>query len=178
MVTRETGYDERYSSRISASTEWEVLLQHQTGHVGPVTSVRNLAGRFVDSTGVVSQILGEARSAMKCAHAAQSRTIHAIPEHNLNLPRQAYVDRQLGAVFHLRLPNQQSRIGLHSKTICQGLVQLIAPTNMLGVPKPGGLRLEVISTSSGYEAWSLHVKEGQFIARNGDRVFFPSAKPT
>ena len=38
------------------------------------------------------------------------------------------------------------------------------------------LRLEVISTSSGYEAWSLHVKEVQIIARNGDTVVFSSPK--
>ena len=37
------------------------------------------------------------------------------------------------------------------------------------------LRLEVISTSSGYEAWSLHVKEAQIIGRNGDRVLFPKS---
>jgi hypothetical protein len=35
------------------------------------------------------------------------------------------------------------------------------------------LRLEVISTSSGYEAWSLHVKDAAIIGRNGDRVVFP-----
>lgn len=40
------------------------------------------------------------------------------------------------------------------------------------------LRLEVISTSSGYEAWSLHVKEVHIIGRNGDRVFFSSPKPS
>jgi hypothetical protein len=38
------------------------------------------------------------------------------------------------------------------------------------------LRLEVISTSCGYEAWSLHVKEVQIVGRNGDRVIFPSPK--
>lgn len=38
------------------------------------------------------------------------------------------------------------------------------------------LRLEVISTSSGYEAWSLHVQEVQIIGRNGDRVSFSSPK--
>jgi len=40
------------------------------------------------------------------------------------------------------------------------------------------LRLEVISTSSGYEAWSLHLKEVQIIGRNRDRVFFSSPKST
>jgi hypothetical protein len=40
------------------------------------------------------------------------------------------------------------------------------------------LRLEVMSTSSGYEAWSLHFKEVQIIGRNGDRVFFDSPPPT
>jgi hypothetical protein len=39
-----------------------------------------------------------------------------------------------------------------------------------------GLRLEVISSSAGYEAWSLHVKEVQIIGRNGDRVVFSSPK--
>jgi hypothetical protein len=38
------------------------------------------------------------------------------------------------------------------------------------------LRLEVISTSSGYEAWSLHAKEVQIIGRNGDTVVFSSPK--
>jgi FtsP/CotA-like multicopper oxidase with cupredoxin domain len=38
------------------------------------------------------------------------------------------------------------------------------------------LRLEVISTSSGYEAWSLHAKEIQIIGRNGDTVVFSSPK--
>lgn len=36
------------------------------------------------------------------------------------------------------------------------------------------LRLEVISTSFGYEAWSLHAKEVQIIGRNGDTVVFSS----
>jgi len=40
------------------------------------------------------------------------------------------------------------------------------------------LRLEVISTSSGYEAWSLHAKEVQIIGRNGDTVVFSSPKST
>ena len=40
------------------------------------------------------------------------------------------------------------------------------------------LRLEVISTSSGYEAWSLHVKEVQIIGRNGDRVISSPPKST
>jgi hypothetical protein len=35
------------------------------------------------------------------------------------------------------------------------------------------LRLEVISTSSGYEAWSLHTKEVHIIGRSGDIVVFP-----
>jgi hypothetical protein len=34
------------------------------------------------------------------------------------------------------------------------------------------LRLEVISTSSGYEAWSLHAKQVHIIGRNGDTVIF------
>ena len=38
------------------------------------------------------------------------------------------------------------------------------------------LRLEVISSSSGYEAWSLHAKEVQIIGRNGDTVVFSSPK--
>jgi hypothetical protein len=38
------------------------------------------------------------------------------------------------------------------------------------------LRLEVVSTSSGYEAWSLHAKEVQIIGRNGDTVVFSSPK--
>ncbi len=38
------------------------------------------------------------------------------------------------------------------------------------------LRFEVISSSAGYEAWSLHVKEVQIIGRNGDRVVFSSPK--
>jgi hypothetical protein len=33
------------------------------------------------------------------------------------------------------------------------------------------LRFEVVSTSSGYEAWSLHAKEVQIIGRNGDTLF-------
>jgi hypothetical protein len=40
------------------------------------------------------------------------------------------------------------------------------------------LRLEVVSTSSGYEAWSLHAKEVQIIGRNGDTVVFPPPKST
>jgi hypothetical protein len=40
------------------------------------------------------------------------------------------------------------------------------------------LRLEVVSTSSGYEAWSLHAKEVQIIGRNGDTVVFSSPKST
>jgi hypothetical protein len=39
-----------------------------------------------------------------------------------------------------------------------------------------GLRLEIISTSSGYEAWSLEAKEVQIIGRNGDTVVFSSPK--
>jgi hypothetical protein len=38
------------------------------------------------------------------------------------------------------------------------------------------LRFEVISSSAGYEAWSLHMKEVQIIGRNGDRVVFSSPK--
>ena len=38
------------------------------------------------------------------------------------------------------------------------------------------LRLEVVSTSSGYEAWSLHTKRVQIIGRNGDTVVFSSPK--
>lgn len=41
-----------------------------------------------------------------------------------------------------------------------------------------GLRLEVINTSGGYEAWSLRTKEVQIIGRNGDRVIFSSPKST
>src|ERR1700682_5850787 len=38
----------------------EILqLKQRTGPSATVTSVRNLANRFVDSTGVVSQVLGE-----------------------------------------------------------------------------------------------------------------------
>jgi hypothetical protein len=40
------------------------------------------------------------------------------------------------------------------------------------------LRLEVVSTSSGYEAWSLHAKNVQIIGRNGDTVVFSSPKST
>jgi hypothetical protein len=40
------------------------------------------------------------------------------------------------------------------------------------------LRLEVVSTSSGYEAWSLHAKEVQIIGRNGDTVVFPPPEST
>lgn len=40
------------------------------------------------------------------------------------------------------------------------------------------LRLEVVSTSSGYEAWSLHSKGVQIIGRNGDTVIFSSPKST
>ncbi len=40
------------------------------------------------------------------------------------------------------------------------------------------LRLEVISTSAGYEACSLHVKGVQIIGRNGDRVSFSPPKST
>ena len=40
------------------------------------------------------------------------------------------------------------------------------------------LRLEVVSTSSGCEAWSLHAKEVQIIGRNGDTVVFSSPKST
>jgi len=40
------------------------------------------------------------------------------------------------------------------------------------------LRLEVVSTSSGYEAWSLHAKEVQIIGRNGDTVVFSSPRST
>ena len=40
------------------------------------------------------------------------------------------------------------------------------------------LRLEVISTSSGYEAWSLHAKEVQIIGRNGETVICSSPKST
>ena len=40
------------------------------------------------------------------------------------------------------------------------------------------LRLEVVSTSSGYEAWSLHAKGVQIIGRNGDTVIFPPPKST
>jgi hypothetical protein len=40
------------------------------------------------------------------------------------------------------------------------------------------LRLEVVSTSSGYEAWSLHAKEVQIIGRNGDTVVFSSPEST
>lgn len=39
------------------------------------------------------------------------------------------------------------------------------------------LRLEVISTSSGYEAWSLHVNAAQIIGRNGETVIFPPPTP-
>jgi hypothetical protein len=39
------------------------------------------------------------------------------------------------------------------------------------------LRLEVVSTSSGYEAWSLHVNKVQIIGRNGDTVVFSPPKP-
>jgi hypothetical protein len=35
------------------------------------------------------------------------------------------------------------------------------------------LRLEVVSTSSVYEAWSLHAKDVHIIGRNGDTVVFP-----
>lgn len=40
------------------------------------------------------------------------------------------------------------------------------------------LRLEVISTSSGYEAWSLHAKEVQIIGRNGETVICSSPEST
>jgi hypothetical protein len=40
------------------------------------------------------------------------------------------------------------------------------------------LRLEVVSTSSGYEAWSLHAKEVWIIGRNGDTAVFSSPKST
>lgn len=35
------------------------------------------------------------------------------------------------------------------------------------------LRIEVITTSSGYEAWILHTKETHIIGRNGEIVVFP-----
>jgi hypothetical protein len=38
------------------------------------------------------------------------------------------------------------------------------------------LRLEVVSTSSGYEAWSFHANEVWIIGRNGDTVVFPPPK--
>jgi hypothetical protein len=38
------------------------------------------------------------------------------------------------------------------------------------------LRLEIISTSAGYEAWSLHAKEIHIIGRNGDRAIFSTPK--
>jgi hypothetical protein len=40
------------------------------------------------------------------------------------------------------------------------------------------LRLEVVSTSSGYEAWSLHAKQVQVIGRNGETVVFSPPKST
>jgi hypothetical protein len=40
------------------------------------------------------------------------------------------------------------------------------------------LRLEVVSTSSGYEAWSLHAKGVWIIGRNGDNVVFSSPRST
>lgn len=40
------------------------------------------------------------------------------------------------------------------------------------------LRLEVISTSSGSEAWNLHAKGVQIIGRNSDAVVFSSSKST
>ena len=57
-------------------------------------------------------------------------------------------------------------------------VRIDAATSDLTFHFGQSLRLEVISTSSGYEAWSLHVKEALIIGRNGDRVVFSSPKVT
>jgi hypothetical protein len=52
-------------------------------------------------------------------------------------------------------------------------VQIDGATSDLTIHFGQGLRLEVISTSSGYEAWSLHAKHVHIIGRNGDTVIFP-----
>lgn len=84
-----------------------------------------------------------------------------------------------GQLFGLKAPVNAAEL-LKAKIGEQHIsdVRIDEATSDLTIHFGQGLRLEVISTSSGYEAWSLHVKEGQFIGRNGDRVFFPSAKPT
>ena len=49
-------------------------------------------------------------------------------------------------------------------------------TSDLTISFSDGLRLQVLSTSSGFEAWDLSAEGIEIIGRNGDRVFFPQAQ--
>lgn len=82
-----------------------------------------------------------------------------------------------GQLFGLKTPvnaAEQLKAKIGEKRISD--VRIDEATSDLTFHFGQGLRLEVISTSSGYEAWSLHAEDVQIIGRNGDTVVFSSPK--
>jgi hypothetical protein len=84
-----------------------------------------------------------------------------------------------GQRFGLKIPvdaatELKARIGDE----CVSDVRIDGVTSDLTLYFGQHLRLEVVSTSSGHEAWSLHAREVQIIGRNGDSVVFSSPKST
>lgn len=82
-----------------------------------------------------------------------------------------------GQQFGLKIPvkaAEQLKAKIGEKRITD--VRIDNATSDLTFHFGQSLRLEVISTSGGYEAWSFHAKEIQIIGRNGDTVVFSSPK--
>jgi hypothetical protein len=82
-----------------------------------------------------------------------------------------------GQLFGLKTPivaAEQLKSKIGEKSVSD--VRIDSATSDLTFHFGQSLRLEVISTSSGYEAWSLHAKEVHIIGRNGDTVTFSSPK--
>ena len=84
-----------------------------------------------------------------------------------------------GQQFGLKTPvsaadELREKIGQRSITD----VQIDGATSDLTIRFGPALRLEVISTSTGYEAWSLHAKNVHIVGRNGDTVIFPATSST
>jgi hypothetical protein len=82
-----------------------------------------------------------------------------------------------GQQFGLKTP-VDAALKLMTKISDESLsdVRIDAVTSDLTLYFGTSRRLEVVSTSSGYEAWSLHAKDVQIIGRNGDTVTFSSPK--
>ena len=82
-----------------------------------------------------------------------------------------------GQQFGLKIPiNAAEQLKAKIRDKCISDVRIESATSDLTFHFGQSLRLEVVSTSSGYEAWNLHAKEVQIIGRNRDTVVFSSPK--